>query len=256
MFVTAYDTAGTTGYNGDCVAAPSICTWYIRHIDLFRRLTESDVDELARALEVRRLPAGELIIGPDARPEWVYLIKAGAVRLFQPGPRGREAAVDRLGSGRLFGVTGLVGPASSILHARAEGEVELCMAEGHRFLDVLARWPAALLELLVRLGVRLPAAQEHLGRIRTSGARARLAGTLYRLAQTGSDAEPAGGQRLRRVPKHADLASQIGASRETVTRMLARLEQDGYIRRYGRQIVVPDAERLADDFDLERAEKR
>jgi hypothetical protein len=32
--------------------------------------------------------------------------------------------------------------------------------------------------------------------------------------------------------------------------MLARLEQDGYIRRFRRQIVVPDVARLADDFDL------
>ncbi len=32
--------------------------------------------------------------------------------------------------------------------------------------------------------------------------------------------------------------------------MLARLEHDGYIRRFGRQIVVPDVGRLVDDFDL------
>ena len=32
--------------------------------------------------------------------------------------------------------------------------------------------------------------------------------------------------------------------------MLARLEKDGYIRRFGRQIVIPDVERLVDDFDL------
>jgi DNA-binding Lrp family transcriptional regulator len=45
---------------------------------------------------------------------------------------------------------------------------------------------------------------------------------------------------------------EIGVTRETVTRMLSRLEQDGYIRRFGRQIVIPDPDRLAEDFDLRR----
>ena len=54
-----------------------------------------------------------------------------------------------------------------------------------------------------------------------------------------------GGVRLRSVPRHSDLAREIGATRETVTRMLTRLEQDGYIRRFGRQIIVPDPDRLA-----------
>jgi CRP-like cAMP-binding protein len=83
-----------------------------------------------------------------------------------------------------------------------------------------------------------------------TGARARLAAALHRLARDASETQPGGGVRLRAVPKHSDLASEIGATRETVTRMLARLEQDGYIRRFRRQIVVPDVARLADDFDL------
>jgi CRP-like cAMP-binding protein len=83
-----------------------------------------------------------------------------------------------------------------------------------------------------------------------TGSRARLAAVLLRLSYEGSEAHPGGGMRLRGVPRHSDLAREIGATRETVTRMLARLEQDGYIRRFGRQIVVPDVNRLADDFDL------
>ena len=73
---------------------------------------------------------------------------------------------------------------------------------------------------------------------------------LYRLARDASEVNTGGGLRLRGVPRHSDLAEEIGATRETVTRTLARLEQDGYIRRFGRQIVLPDPARLADDFDL------
>jgi CRP-like cAMP-binding protein len=93
--------------------------------------------------------------------------------------------------------------------------------------------------------------EEVLGRMSGSGSRARLAGALHRLASDAIETQPGGGLRLRGVPRHSELAMEIGATRETVTRMLARLEHDGYIRRFGRQIIVPDLDRLADDFDLQ-----
>jgi CRP-like cAMP-binding protein len=223
-------------------------TWYIRHVDLFRSMTTHEADDLAHAMSVRRLRAGHLIVGPDPRPEWVYLLRDGRVRLFQRSARG-EVIVERLESGHLFGVTALLGSGAQLL-ARAETDIELCAVEGERFLQVASHWPAALLELAVRLGFRVPSGSEQLERMSPTGARARLAAVLQRLARDATETQPGGGLRLRGVPRHAELARQIGASRETVTRMLARLEEDGYIRRFGRQIVLPDPRRMAEDFDL------
>lgn len=227
-----------------------MCTWYIRHVDLFRGLAPREADELARAMHRRRYSAGELIVGPETQPEIVFVTRAGVVRLFHRNGEGHETTVDRLVSGHLFGVTGYLGSDAGGLLAEAETDVELCQVDGRRFLDVVARWPMAAIELALRLGVRVRSGEEQLAQMTASGARARLAGVLYRLAHDGSEAQPGGGVRLRSVPRHAELADEIGTSRETVTRMLARLEKDGYIRRFGKQIVVPDAARLADDFDL------
>ena len=202
-------------------------------------------------MTLRRFAAGQLIVGPETQPELVYLMRAGTVRLFHRDADGSETTVERLFAGHLFGVTRLLGAAPGGLLAQAEDEVELCVVEGRRFLDVLSKWPQALLDLALRLGVRVHEGDEMLAGLTASGARARLAAVLHRLALDASESHAGGGVRLRGVPRHSDLAAEIGASRETVTRMLARLEQDGYIRRFGRQIVVPDVERLADDFDLQ-----
>jgi CRP-like cAMP-binding protein len=226
-------------------------TWYIRHVDLFRRLSERDATELTRAMTQRRFDPGQLIVGPEAAQDCVYVIRSGTVRLFQRAADGHDVTIDRLDPGHLFGVTALLGNqvAAGVL-AEAENAVEVFMVEERRFLDIVARWPKALLELAVRLGVRVLPSEDGLGRVSATGARARLARALFDLAQEASESQPGGGKRLRGVPRHSDLAEQIGASRETVTRMLARLEEDGYIRRFGRQIVVPDVQRLGDDFDL------
>jgi CRP/FNR family cyclic AMP-dependent transcriptional regulator len=233
-------------------AAPRVCTWYIRQVDVFRHLAEREADGLAHALSVRHIPRGELIVDRHTRPELVCVMRSGTVRLFHPEHDGRQTTVERLGSGQLFGVTGLLVTDAGGLLAEAETDVDVCVVDGRNFIDLIARFPQALLDLAMRLGVRIREADEVLTHMTATGARARLAAVLYRLASSGSELQPGGGVRLRSVPRHSDIADEIESTRETVTRMLARLEQDGYIRRYGRQIVVPDPDRLAEDFDLPR----
>jgi CRP/FNR family cyclic AMP-dependent transcriptional regulator len=226
------------------------CTWYIRHVDVFRRLKPFDADALGRAMTLRSFAPGQLIVSAETQPELVCLTRAGTVRLFHREPDGRETTVERLDAGHLFGVTGWLPADAGGLLAQAETNVEVCSVEGRSFLDVVSPWPQALLELALGLGVRVREGEAQLGRMTASGSRARLAAALHRLARNGSETQPGGGLRLRGVPRHSELATEIGATRETVTRMLARLEKDGYIRRFGRQIVIPDVERLVDDFDL------
>ena len=231
---------------------PRICTWYIRQVDLFGHLAPRDADALSQAMAVRRYAAEELIVDRDTRPELVCVIRAGTVRLFHRDRDGRETTVDRLGAGQLFGVTGLLTADAGGLLAVAETDADVCVMDGRTFLDVLANWPEAMIELASRLGIRVREADKAIGRMTATGSRARLAALLFHLATDGSETHPGGGVRLRGVPRHQDIAAEINATRETVTRMLARLEQDGYIRRYGKQIVVPDPERLAEDFDLSK----
>jgi CRP-like cAMP-binding protein len=231
--------------------AARACTWYIRQVDLFRHLADRDAEGLVGAMSLRHFSRGQMIVDRHTRPELVCVMRSGRVRLFHREVNGREVTIERLGTGQLFGVTGLLTTDAGGLLAEAETDVDVCLVDGRRFLDLVSGWPPALLDLATRLGVRVREADEVLSRMTPTGAPARLAEVLYRLALTGSDVNPGGGLRLRGVPRHSDLALEIGATRETVTRVLARLEQDGYIRRFGRQIIVPDPDRLAEDFDLQ-----
>ncbi len=201
------------------------CTWYIRHVDLFRRLSERDA----------------LIVGPKDQ-DCVYVTRSGRVRLFQRAADGHEVTIERLDPGHLFGATAILGNHAAAMLAQAETDVEVCVVKQRQFLDIVGKWPKALLELAIRLGVRVLNGEDAIGRLSARGARARLARVLFELAREASESQPGGGLRLRGVPRHSDLGEQIGASRET----------DGYIRRFGRQIVIPDLQRLVDDFDLAR----
>src|SRR5438105_7649197 len=102
------DMANTLTYRSMSGTAARVCTWYIRHVDLFRRLTPHDADALGHALTLRHYSPGQLIVSPETRPELVCVTRAGTVRLFHRESGGRETTVERLSSGQLFGVTGLL----------------------------------------------------------------------------------------------------------------------------------------------------
>ena len=80
-------------------------------------------------------------------------------------------------------------------------------------------------------------------------ARARLAGVLVGLASPTGEPPPERSW-VGAAPTHAALAREMGASRETVTRLLAGLEADGLIDRRGRRVAVPDLARLAAEAGL------
>lgn len=219
-------------------------TWYLSQVDLFQGLTSDEVAELEALMETRTYGAGELILDPATRPERVYLVMEGTVRLFQSGPDGRELTVELLGAGRLFGVSALFGAAERGLLAEAVTDAVICTAEAGEFLRVVKSRPQLMLRLAAHLGGLLLDREEQLGRVASTGTPARLAAVLLRLARDAGEDVPEGGRRIITRLTHEDLARRIGASRETVTRLLARLERQGSIRREGRRIVLADPESL------------
>ena len=226
-------------------------TWYLRRVDLFRDVSDAEVEALARVLRGQTYRGGELIVGPENSAERVYIIIEGTVRLFQRGPDGREVTAALIGRGRLFGISALFGPSPSDgLLAEAVTDVRVCAAEAEDFLRLASEHHQLMLKLAAQVTERLLQVEEQLERFAAAGARARLAAVLGRLAEEAGEAVAGGGRRLPAGLRQADLARQIGASRETVSRQLAGLEADRHIRREGRRIVVSDPVRLAETFGL------
>jgi CRP/FNR family cyclic AMP-dependent transcriptional regulator len=226
-------------------------TRLVRPPDLPHSLPEGDVAALAGRLRRRVYRAGEPIIGPETPAERIYLVLAGRVRLFHRGPDGREVTVAVVGRGRIFGVSALLGQEQDGPLAEAAVDTLVCAAEAPAFLQLVAEHPSLMLRLAAQLGQRLIEVEQQLDHLASSDTRTRLVRALCQLAGQDGDQLPAGERRIRTRPTHAEWARQIGASRETVTRLLGRLEDEGHIRRDRRHIVVRNPTGLANEAGLD-----
>lgn len=229
--------------------------WHLRQTDLFRGLSDSEIQELGAAMEHKTFRGGDLIVGPSTPGDRIYVIKTGSVRLFHHGPDGRQITAGVAKRGNLIGMDALFGSVREPerLHAEAMTDGLLCEADGAEFLRVISRWPQVTINLILQLGAQLVQVEQQLHSVASADARTRLARALYQLsrAPAGSLGSAVGGRTQRdALITQAALARQIGVARETVTRLLKGLERDRYVQREGRRFVVPDPERLAQAFGL------
>lgn len=209
------------------------------------------VAERTVAFQIRTYRPGELLVGLEPADEHVFLLLDGTVRLFQRGAHGREVTVDLVGPGWLLGITRLFGTREELL-AEAVSPVRVAVARREALQRVLARRPELKLGLVLALARRLIAVEQRLEQWAAADAHDRLLATLRRLAGE-VEADPARDDQPRSVTvRHADLARQIGTARETVTRLLRRLEEEGHIRRERHRITLLNAPRLALSADIAR----
>ncbi|MDQ7819230.1 MAG: Crp/Fnr family transcriptional regulator [Armatimonadota bacterium] len=216
--------------------------WYLRQVDLFAGVDEAELRRLGERATLREFGRGSVILHPDEPQERVYVIKEGRVKISRYSPDGREQILALLGPGDIFGELALVGEAEPV-HAEAFEHTLLCALSRDDMAALLRRHPELMLHVLRTLADRLRVAEEEIADLVFRTVPGRLAALLLRLAEASGHRH---GGRLRLALRltHQDIASMIGATRETVTATLSRLRAAGLIATEGRRIVVLDPEGL------------
>lgn len=227
---------------GEPAAATDEKLWYLQQINIFADMTDAEMRRLAERTVMRRYPRGAVIAQQDDPANVIYLVKEGRVKLCRYSPAGRVQILALLERGDLFGERGLVGtPAAT--HCEAFEDTLICVLRKEDFEDLVRSNPALALRVIRVLAERLRTAEEAIESLALQNVPVRLATLLRRLAEEYGEAH-ALGRRLALRLTHHDLASMIGASRETVTTLLNRLRDEGAIAIEDRHIIIRNPDRL------------
>lgn len=176
----------------------------------------------------RKFRTGDVLDTLDAPPGYVNRLAVGELQITLAGADKRLLSVQTLRGGDVVGIAGLVGLPPSGLRAVALTDGVLRTVGAAELLQSIAREPSTLRHLALQLGSGLVQLERQLTFAATRTARMRLVACLRELERQA----PGGSRSL----SHASLARRIGSSRETVTRALRVLEQDGVITRDGRRV--------------------
>jgi len=207
--------------------------WFLRRLDLFEGLNDTQVERLAELMRDRTCHAGEDVVVRPAGDR-IYLVKKGRVEVLSGG-----VAAATLGPGQMFGTSSFFGAAEPRQRVVALDEAVICEAPAAQFLAAMATHPRLAARMMTLLARQIFELEHAVERTATDPVSERLADLLLRLAK-----RDAGRVEVRGLAQ-ADLARMIGASRESVSRLVALWEREGIVRGGPRRIEIVDEERLA-----------
>jgi small-conductance mechanosensitive channel/CRP-like cAMP-binding protein len=150
-------------------------------IELFKSLSEEELDQLARAVKVAPFAAGEVVTRQDAKAHWLYVLTNGQVEIRVNLPDGSNNRVHTLTAPDFFGEMALITGGRREASVIALSDCECLRVDRSAFGALLERRPEIareVAEVLAQRRVALDAAREHLDaesrNMRVEGERSRI----------------------------------------------------------------------------------
>jgi len=218
--------------------------WYIKNCRLFERLTPEQIARLEQRARVRRFPKGTPIYLPSDSGGGVFLLAEGRVKLCSTTPDGKQAILAFIEPGELFGELALLEESEREEHAETMVASTLVLLPGDAIEQLMSESADLALSVTKLIGLRRKRIERRLKSLLFRSNRDRLIHLLLDLAgQYGRDSEE--GILLSIPLSHQDLASVIGATRETVTTLLGELQLERLLKVARQRLVIRDLKRLA-----------
>jgi len=215
----------------------------LKQIPLFSDLAPAEIELLYRLVKTRICPKGMMILQEEDPGDALFMIVSGRAKVVHLSEDGREIILDVLGQGDFFGEMALLDQEPRSANVTAVEPTELLVLERTAFLNEIEREPAIAVKMLIELSRRLRRADEKIQDLVLLDVYGRVARMLLRLARLhGKPLED--GFIITKRPTHQDLADMVGASRETVSRVLADLTRRGVVRNNGRMLIIEKGEEM------------
>jgi len=215
----------------------------LRSCALFRRMDDAALTAVASMMRTRRFRRNEVIFHAGDPGASLFVIESGSVKILLSSPEGEEAIIASLRRGDFFGEISVLDGAERSSTAVALEPTELGSLARAPFLQLVDTQPTLRLALLAGLAGELRRLTHHVEELHFLDLPGRLAMRLVELARQAEGSGP--GAELSWHYTQSDLASMIGGSRQSVSRLVTDLSDQGLIRIGRDTIVIPDVEALA-----------
>lgn len=206
---------------------------------LFSGLPEDQLKDLSRIAVDKSYQKGDLIISEGDEAAGFYIIAAGQIKVFKVSAEGKEQILHIFGPGEPIGevpvFTGQPFPA----YAEALAKSLLLFFPRAAFVNLIAGNPSLALNMLGVLSKRLRQFTVQIENLSLKEVPGRLASYLIYLS-----GEQKNQQSVKLHISKGQLASLLGTIPETLSRIFAKMSEQGLIAVNGRQIQLLDATAL------------
>ncbi|CAN5505779.1 Crp/Fnr family transcriptional regulator [soil metagenome] len=221
----------------------------LREVALFEGLSEADMQAIGHATTMTHCVRGQQILSPDDPPDRIHIIKKGRVRVYRLSPDGKQLTLDIHEKGTILGDMNLLGQDRlPEAYAEAIDDGVICTISPDELRRLIVRYPVVGVNIIRHLSRRLESAERELEAMAYQRVDQRLARKLLDLGQRFG-VSTARGTLIQARLTQQELAEMIGTTRETLAHTLGDFRRRGLLESSKHNVVIRDAERLAEIAD-------
>jgi CRP/FNR family transcriptional regulator, cyclic AMP receptor protein len=219
--------------------------WFIRQNPLLSDLPERELEVLEQVSENVDVRRRHMVWEPGDPANAVYLVRSGIVKLYKVNEEGRELTLHFFTRDQLFGELSCISDQPHDTHAEAYEDCLLLKIGRDDFMRVMMRTPQLAMRMMKLVGERRQKLESRVENLLFRSAHARLAALFLELAQTFG-VRDSRGVIINLKLTHKEIASLIGATRETVSFAILDLRRDELIQTEGKRVILIDEAKLKD----------
>jgi CRP/FNR family cyclic AMP-dependent transcriptional regulator len=214
----------------------------IRSVPLFSTLSDEEFNQLQHIFVLRSCRKNQIIFLEEETGSYMYLVLSGKVKVSKAGAGGKETILAIHRAGDFFGEMSLLDGKTAPATVSAMEDAKIISVSGSDFHKYLMPNEKVMLQIINVLCARLRQVWQTQS-MSSSTAEARIRDGILQLARRHGIRD-ARGTIIDLKITHQELAEMVGTSRETVTRVLARLREEGIIQVDQRRITLLDSKAL------------
>jgi CRP-like cAMP-binding protein len=222
-------------------AAPMLKTksWFIRQTPLFADLPERELELLDQVSENVELRRRHNVWEPGWPSQVLYLVRGGIVKVSKITDEGRELTLHFFTRDQLFGEFSLVSDTPHDSIAEAYEDTLLLRIPRDDFQKIMMRNAMLAMRVLKLMGERRQRLEQRVENLLFRSAHSRLASLFLELS-VSFGVRDSRGVIVNLKLTHKEIASLIGATRETVSFAILDLRRDQLIQTEGKRIILVD----------------
>ncbi len=197
------------------------------------------LNEISRIVEERHVRKGDIIFTESEEGIGFFVVAAGVVKGFKVSSEGKEQILHIFGPGEPFGEVAVFTNRPYPAHAEAITRADLIFFPKNAFVALVSKNPSLSLNMLAVLCMRLRQFTVQIENLSLKEVPGRLAGYLLYLSEKTQS-----GENIELTISKGQLASLLGTTPETLSRVLAKMSQKKLLDVEGRIITLLDAEEL------------
>lgn len=221
----------------------------LKQVSLFQGLTEEQLLLVYDLVALRSYRSGDFVFSQGEPGDALFFVVAGRVKISVIASDGREKIIKVMEAGNVFGEVVLFDPGPYPASAQAMDDCQVGALRNEDLYGLLRSQVDLAISLLQLLAKRLKMTQRQLQDLALRDVYTRVAQLLLELAEGEGVKLPCGAVQLTLRLTREELAQMAATSRETLTRMLSELRQQGIIKVDRNQVVVPSLPRLRELID-------